>query len=222
MLINYYNKEETAGALLPDMRRAQKKQWKFSTKGYTQYSCKTCMSAMKNGHETDIDTLPEPLPASRETVCFKKLNKDDKAVLKTSIIETVTNIGRRIDRYSMPKAFLNHRNIRWRMRHTVERRYGTERVSSFQHDSNHKQVVQNRDAEDRGINKITTDGTGITCSVRRFYRLVCYFYYNKCFRLSSPLQCAATHQILFAELPPWYGYRFPVLCLSFGCCHRHQ
>ena len=63
---------------------------KFSGKGHAQHICKTCMSAMKNGKEVDIDMLPEPMPISRDTTRLKKLDKDEKAMLKAFIIETVT------------------------------------------------------------------------------------------------------------------------------------
>lgn len=63
---------------------------KFSGKGHAQYICKTCMSAMRSGKTIGDDVLPEPLPASRETTRFKKLDKDGKAVLKAFIVDVVT------------------------------------------------------------------------------------------------------------------------------------
>lgn len=63
---------------------------KFSGKGHAQHICKTCMSALKSGNNVDIDTLPEPLPESRETTRFKKLSKEEKLALKAFIVETVT------------------------------------------------------------------------------------------------------------------------------------
>ncbi|MEG1660789.1 MAG: hypothetical protein RR304_09540 [Bacteroides sp.] len=64
---------------------------KFSGKGHTQHICKTCMSAMKSGKKIeDIDFLPEPMPVSRETTRFKKLDKDGKAFLKTLIVDVST------------------------------------------------------------------------------------------------------------------------------------
>lgn len=63
---------------------------KFSGKGHAQHICKACMSALKSGNNVDIDTLPEPLPASRETTRFKKLSKEEKLALKAFIVEAVT------------------------------------------------------------------------------------------------------------------------------------
>lgn len=51
---------------------------KFSGKGHAQHICKTCMPAMKNGKEVDIDILSEPMPISRETTRLKKLDKEKK------------------------------------------------------------------------------------------------------------------------------------------------
>lgn len=44
---------------------------------------------MRNGKNPE-DILPEPLPVSRETTRFKKLDKEEKAVLKAFITETIT------------------------------------------------------------------------------------------------------------------------------------
>lgn len=63
---------------------------KFSGKGHAQHICKTCMSSMRNGKTIVDDVLPEPLPASRETTRFKKLDKDGKAILKAFIVDVVT------------------------------------------------------------------------------------------------------------------------------------
>lgn len=63
---------------------------KFSGKGHAQHICKTCMSAMRSGKTIVDDVLPEPLPASRETTRFKKLDKDGKAILKAFIVDVVT------------------------------------------------------------------------------------------------------------------------------------
>ena len=62
---------------------------KFSGKGHAQHICKSCMSAMRSGKNPE-DILPEPLPVSRETTRFKKLDKEGKAVLKAFISEMVT------------------------------------------------------------------------------------------------------------------------------------
>ena len=62
---------------------------KFSGKGHAQHICKSCMSAMRSGKNPE-DILPEPLPVSRETTRFKKLGKEEKAVLKAFISEVVT------------------------------------------------------------------------------------------------------------------------------------
>lgn len=62
---------------------------KFSGKGHAQHICKSCMSAMRHGKNT-VDILPEPLPVSRETTRFKKLDKEEKSVLKAFIVEVVT------------------------------------------------------------------------------------------------------------------------------------
>ena len=62
---------------------------KFSGKGHAQHICKSCMSAMHSGKNPE-DILPEPLPVSRETTRFKKLDKEEKAVLKAFITEAVT------------------------------------------------------------------------------------------------------------------------------------
>ena len=62
---------------------------KFSGKGHAQHICKSCMSAMRSGKNPE-DILPEPLPVSRETTRFKKLDKEGKAVLKAFISEVVT------------------------------------------------------------------------------------------------------------------------------------
>ena len=62
---------------------------KFSGKGHAQHICKSCMSAMRSGKNPE-DILPEPLPVSRETTRFKKLDKEGKAVLKAFITESVT------------------------------------------------------------------------------------------------------------------------------------
>ena len=48
---------------------------KFSGKGHAQHICKSCMSAMRSGKNPE-DILPEPLPVSRETTRFKKLDKE--------------------------------------------------------------------------------------------------------------------------------------------------
>ena len=62
---------------------------KFSGKGHAQHICKSCMSAMRSGKNPE-DILPEPLPVRRETTRFKKLGKEEKAVLKAFISEMVT------------------------------------------------------------------------------------------------------------------------------------
>lgn len=62
---------------------------KFTDKGHAVHICKSCMS-LRNGKKTDIDTLPEPLPISRETTRFKKLDKEGKSILKSLIIAVVT------------------------------------------------------------------------------------------------------------------------------------
>lgn len=64
---------------------------KFSGKGHAQHICKTCMSAMRSGKTKEDDVLPEPLPASRETTRFKKLDKDGKAILTLHLRENPGN-----------------------------------------------------------------------------------------------------------------------------------
>ena len=44
---------------------------------------------MRNGKNPE-DILPEPLPVSRETTRFKKLDKEEKAVLKAFVTEAAT------------------------------------------------------------------------------------------------------------------------------------
>ena len=44
---------------------------------------------MRNGKNPE-DILPEPLPVSRETTRFKKLDKEEKAVLKAFVTEATT------------------------------------------------------------------------------------------------------------------------------------
>ena len=68
----------------------QKANEKFSGKGHSQHICKVCASNRKKGKEIDIDALPTPVPISRETTRFKKLDKDCKAILKSLIIDVVT------------------------------------------------------------------------------------------------------------------------------------
>lgn len=63
---------------------------KFSGKGHAQHICKTCMSTMRSGKTIPDDALPEPLPVSRETTRFKKLDKEGKAVLKAFIVDAAT------------------------------------------------------------------------------------------------------------------------------------
>lgn len=63
---------------------------KFSGKGHAAHICKSCMSDRKSGKKTDFDTLPEPLPIIRETTRFKKLDKEGKNILKSLIIDVVT------------------------------------------------------------------------------------------------------------------------------------
>ena len=63
---------------------------KFSGKGHSLHICKACTSAVKSGKGRDVDMLPEPLPISRETTRFKKLDKDGKSDLKSLIIDVVT------------------------------------------------------------------------------------------------------------------------------------
>ena len=48
------------------------------------------MTAVRSGKTIEDDILSEPLPISRETTRFKKLDKDRKAVLKAFIVEVVT------------------------------------------------------------------------------------------------------------------------------------
>lgn len=62
---------------------------KFSGKGHTQHICKTCMSAMRSGNNM-TDILPESLPEVKETTRFKKLDKEEKAILKAFITDAVT------------------------------------------------------------------------------------------------------------------------------------
>lgn len=62
---------------------------KFSGKGHAQHICKSCMSAMRHG-ENPVDILPEPSSVSRETTRFKKLDKEEKSVLKAFIVKVVT------------------------------------------------------------------------------------------------------------------------------------
>ena len=61
---------------------------KFSGKGHAQHICKSCMSAIRNGKNPE-DILREPLHVSRETMPFKKLNKE-KGVLKAFVSEVTT------------------------------------------------------------------------------------------------------------------------------------
>lgn len=68
--------------------KTRKANEKFSGKGHAQHICKVCASNSKNGK--DIDTIPTPVLMSRETTRFKKLDKDDKAILKSLIIDVVT------------------------------------------------------------------------------------------------------------------------------------
>ena len=44
---------------------------------------------MRNGNNPE-DIFPEPLPVNRETIRFKKLGKEEKAVLKAFITEATT------------------------------------------------------------------------------------------------------------------------------------
>ena len=62
---------------------------KFSGKGHAQHICKSCMSAIRNGKNQE-DILREPLHVSRETMPFKKLDKEEKAVLKAFVSEVTT------------------------------------------------------------------------------------------------------------------------------------
>ena len=62
---------------------------KFSGKGHAQHICKSCMSAIRNGKNPE-DILREPLHVSRETMPFKKLDKEEKAVLKAFVSEVTT------------------------------------------------------------------------------------------------------------------------------------
>lgn len=48
------------------------------------------MSAIKSDKERDVDMLPKPLPINRETTRFKKLDKEDKSILKSFIISVTT------------------------------------------------------------------------------------------------------------------------------------
>lgn len=61
---------------------------KFSGKGHARHICKICMSAMRNGNNP-VGVLQEELPVNRETIRFKKLGKEEKAVLKAFIVEVV-------------------------------------------------------------------------------------------------------------------------------------
>lgn len=61
---------------------------KFSGKGHARHICKTCMSATRNGNNP-VGVLQEELPVDRETTRFKKLGKEEKAVLKAFIVEVV-------------------------------------------------------------------------------------------------------------------------------------
>ena len=89
--IESYGKEEekTAGTLLPYLCGDYKANEKFSGKGHARHICKSCMSAMRNGNNPE-DIFPEPLPVNRETIRFKKLGKEEKAVLKAFITEATT------------------------------------------------------------------------------------------------------------------------------------
>lgn len=62
---------------------------KFSGKGHARHICKSCMSAMKGGKEPDI-IVPDFVSEARETTRFKKLGKEEKAVLKAFITDAVT------------------------------------------------------------------------------------------------------------------------------------
>ena len=62
---------------------------RFTGKGHARHICKSCMSAMRNGKKP-IDILPEPLSVNRETTRFKKLDKEEKNVLKAFVAEVVT------------------------------------------------------------------------------------------------------------------------------------
>lgn len=62
------------------------------------------------------DILPEPLPVSRETTRFKKLDKEEKAVLKAFITEAVTEYWQENRQIPFSDSFPNlkiyHRNLR--------------------------------------------------------------------------------------------------------------
>ncbi len=62
---------------------------KFSGKGHARHICKSYMSAMRSGKNPE-DIFPELLPVNRETIRFKKLGKEEKAVLKAFITEVTT------------------------------------------------------------------------------------------------------------------------------------
>lgn len=61
---------------------------------------------MRNGKNPE-DILPEPLPVSRETTRFKKLDKEEKAVLKAFVTEATTNTGRKTDKYRLRRVSPN-------------------------------------------------------------------------------------------------------------------
>ena len=74
---------------------------KFSGKGHARHICKSCMSAMRSGKNPE-DIFPEPLPMNRETTRFKKLGKEEQAVLNAFITaKSQPNTVRKTDRYRL-------------------------------------------------------------------------------------------------------------------------
>lgn len=61
---------------------------------------------MRNGKNPE-DILLEPLPVSRETMPFKKLDKEEKAVLKAFVSEVTTGYWQETDRYRLRRVSPN-------------------------------------------------------------------------------------------------------------------
>ena len=141
---------------------------KFSGKGHAQHICKSCMSAMRSGKNPE-DILPEPLPVSRETTRFKKLDKEGKAVLKAFISEVVTEYWQENRQIPFAESFSELKKY---IIGTYDEECGIllkDDAELKTYDNDHKQTAERRESEKRRV-KITGGTRYQTCPAR-FCRL---------------------------------------------------
>ena len=163
---------------------------KFSGKGHAQHICKSCMSAMRSGKNPE-DILPEPLPVSRETTRFKKLDKEGKAVLKAFISEVVTEYWQENRQIPFAESFSE-------LKKYIIGTYDEECGILLKDDAELKTYFQTHTITT--INKLLKEEKKVSNLPRPFLSPTGYFCCNRCFRFSSPaIRSSSSFTICFTS-----------------------